>query len=46
MEKDILEIMEKFYIDYLNNLSKFEKVWVFTKLGIKVDHYGRVGESV
>lgn len=42
MEKDIMKIMDKIYIDYLNNLSKYAKAIIVAKYKLKLDHYGEI----
>ncbi len=42
MEKELLEIMGISYFDYLNSMSKYKKVWLVTKLKLRLDHYGQI----
>lgn len=45
MEKEILEIMDKFYIESLNRfelINRFELVWLVTKNKLELDHYGKI----
>lgn len=39
MEKEILRIMEKFYIESLN---KFQLVMFVTQNKLELDHYGKI----
>lgn len=42
MEKEILEIINKFYIEELNKLSKYQRVYAVTKLKLRLNHYGEI----
>ncbi len=39
MEKEILQIMTRFYIE---NLNYFGKTVAVAKLGLRLDHYGQI----
>lgn len=52
MQEELLKIIDKFHMErgtsisiprgLINDLSKYEKVYIISKLGLELDHYGNV----